>query len=219
MLFNNDAITSSLYIMNNVFYNSTEWGIRWTRRGNIRDVTLDNNCWFETSGSLARIENNYYDFESQWEEYQATSGQDAHSIAADPLLKPDCSLQDNSPCVDAGIALSIVTQDYNCISRPQGSGFDIGAFESNAFTVQKDKNGSDEVLICSNPVNDILIIVTPIVTNKSKVTIYNLNGQELLNQQIHSIKTEINVGNLSKGIYIVKIVNDKSDETKKVIKT
>jgi hypothetical protein len=219
MLFNNDAITSSFYIMNNIFYNSTEWGVRWTRSGNIGDVILDNNCWFETSGNIARIENNYYDYGLQWEEYKATSGQDVLSIAEDPLFKLDYSLQDYSPCINAGITVSIVTQDYNCILRPQGSGYDIGAFESNVLTFLKNYNEINEVIIYPNPVNDILIIVSPLVTKKSKVAIYNLNGQELLNQQIHTIRTEINVGSLLKGVYIMKIVNDKSAETRKVIKT
>ncbi|NTV78205.1 MAG: hypothetical protein HGA25_03445, partial [Clostridiales bacterium] len=59
MLYNNDATTSSFFIMNNIFCNSTEWGVRWTRRDNLGDVIMDYNCWFETSGNLARIENNY----------------------------------------------------------------------------------------------------------------------------------------------------------------
>ncbi len=43
----------------------------------------------------------------------------------------DYSLQPSSPAVDAGINLSAegITADYRDLSRPQGSGFDIGAFE------------------------------------------------------------------------------------------
>ena len=43
----------------------------------------------------------------------------------------DYSLQPGSPAVDAGINLSAegITVDYRDLSRPQGPGFDIGAFE------------------------------------------------------------------------------------------
>jgi hypothetical protein len=35
----------------------------------------------------------------------------------------------NSPAIDKGLTLSNVTDDFDSISRPQGSAYDIGAFE------------------------------------------------------------------------------------------
>jgi len=45
-----------------------------------------------------------------------------------PLLDNNYHLLPNSPCVDAGIDLG-VTEDISGAPRPQGAGFDIGAFE------------------------------------------------------------------------------------------
>ena len=217
MFFSNDANTSSFNVMNNIFYNSTEWGVRWARRDNISDVFMDNNCWFETSGNIARIENNYYDYESQWEEYKATTGQDTHSIAADPLLEADYTLKDNSPCINAGLTISSVNQDYNGVVRPQGNNYDIGAFESNVLTALENVSKTDKVLLYPNPVTNVLTIVTPGFDTASKLCIYNLSGQELMCQQIDQTEIEIDLGNLLQGVYIVKIVNDKSVDTRKII--
>lgn len=221
MFWSNPSNTYDFYVRNNIFSNSTDWGIRWLRLEDVNKLTLDYNCWHEISGPVAWIVNTFYDYTTSWEvweAYQTSSGQDAHSIAADPLLKPDYTLQDNSPCINKGIIISTVTEDYNGASRLQGESYDIGAFESDVLTTIENDGRIDEVIIYPNPVNDILTIVTPIVTKKYMLSVYNLNGQELLNQQLHQTKTEINIGNLSKGVYIVKIVNDKLDEVRKIIK-
>ena len=45
-------------------------------------------------------------------------------------------LQAGSPAIDAGVTVSGVSTDYNGVSRPQGSAFDIGAFEFATATDQ-----------------------------------------------------------------------------------
>ncbi|MDH7599476.1 MAG: discoidin domain-containing protein, partial [Sedimentisphaerales bacterium] len=55
------------------------------------------------------------------------------NITADPLFvdpdNGDYHLQAESPAVDAGLALSLVTDDFDHVARPVGKGYDIGAFE------------------------------------------------------------------------------------------
>jgi hypothetical protein len=58
------------------------------------------------------------------------------------------TLQATSPAIDAGIALSAVPTDLNRISRPQGSRYDIGAYEYQVSQV-------------SGPTNLKVISVTP----------------------------------------------------------
>jgi hypothetical protein len=41
----------------------------------------------------------------------------------------DYHLQSDSPCVDKGSTISSVTDDKDGISRPRGTGYDIGAYE------------------------------------------------------------------------------------------
>ena len=67
-------------------------------------------------------------------DYQAYTGQDAHSIA--PLSGPmfvdpandDFHLLFNSPAIDAGTNTGVAT-DYDGTARPQGAAYDIGAYE------------------------------------------------------------------------------------------
>ncbi len=41
----------------------------------------------------------------------------------------DFHLQSNSPAINAGITVAVVTADYDGVTRPQGSAYDIGAYE------------------------------------------------------------------------------------------
>jgi len=60
----------------------------------------------------------------------------------------DFHLQPNSPAIDAGVAVTIVTDDYDGNPRPQGAGYDIGAYELPAFrkTALPTDAHSDEII-------------------------------------------------------------------------
>jgi hypothetical protein len=59
----------------------------------------------------------------------------ADNLNADPKLKnlsvtsPDFHLQAGSPAIDAGLTIPGFATDFDGIARPQGSAFDIGAYE------------------------------------------------------------------------------------------
>src|SRR5207244_3853759 len=46
------------------------------------------------------------------------------------LAAGDFHLQSGSPLIDKGTTLAQVTNDYDGVSRPQGAGYDFGAFEA-----------------------------------------------------------------------------------------
>ena len=58
---------------------------------------------------------------------------DDDNISSNPLfMNPDAGdfrLQPNSPCIDAGLNIPIITRDLDLNMRPFGSGYDIGAYE------------------------------------------------------------------------------------------
>ena len=69
-----------------------------------------------------------------WAQWRALAGSpDAHSLNVDPLFVArytNLRLQPNSPILDAGYDLgNLVADDFDGIARPQGTGFDMGAFE------------------------------------------------------------------------------------------
>lgn len=53
----------------------------------------------------------------------------SNAILADPLLTPGYRLSPGSPAVDVGLTISWMTVDIAGIPRPQGAGYDLGAFE------------------------------------------------------------------------------------------
>jgi hypothetical protein len=45
------------------------------------------------------------------------------------LTTPDFHLLDGSPGINAGTTITLVTDDFDGIIRPQGAAYDIGALE------------------------------------------------------------------------------------------
>lgn len=136
-------------VKNNIFYNSQ---LRLVGSGT---KTSDYNIFYMT-GNYQMTNWNGTDYsQSQFASYKSASGQDAHSLNTNPLLtsvsgtlSPNHDLRPtaSSPGNNAGIALG---SPYNVglstnntksswplsvttVSRPQGSGWDIGAYEYGA---------------------------------------------------------------------------------------
>jgi hypothetical protein len=103
------ATTTNLFIENNIFYlPGQNVGISGTQSGAIIDHNLSTGT-VGGGGTGTNIEN------------------------TDPLfVSPstlDFRLQAGSPAIDAGLALNIVLNDFLGTLRPQGAGWDIGAYE------------------------------------------------------------------------------------------
>jgi hypothetical protein len=78
---------------------------------------------------------------------------------------------------------------------------------------------SEGIIIYPNPTdNNITIELQSIQTLKSIIYIYDIRGQLLFQIPTQQARTDINVSNLSKGIYILKILNDDRLIFKKFIK-
>lgn len=141
----NFAVTSNINIRNNIFFDGkfllaqewvndvTDW---WT------EVTIDYNNYFTTSAYqnswpwlfILEGENNLlgYNWPDGFTSYTRHTGFDSNSIIGYPdfisLDNWDLSLSPSSSCTDAGTPTSAI-KDFERKLRPQGSSFDIGAFE------------------------------------------------------------------------------------------
>jgi len=81
-------------------------------------ISRDYNCIFNSDGSTPKIEGGSAAAHDLWKK-------DALFV----VKFTDLHLQSNSPCMDAGTPVLQVTNDFDGKPRPQGSGFDIGAYE------------------------------------------------------------------------------------------
>ena len=131
-------------ITNNTFYNNgDDWGGGLAMDNPeaegvvIRNNICSQNRSFEISVSVdvpeqnTTVENNLiFSYKSDSEDGEVTG---SDFVDADPLFvnaaSSDFHLQKNSPAIDKGSATNAPTDDYDGNSRPQGQGYDIGAFE------------------------------------------------------------------------------------------
>ncbi len=97
-------------------------------------MVLDYNLYYSTTASYpmwweSSSLSGYWSGLAGW---QAGTGQDAHSVAYEaPLLDTNNLYREvaGSPSIDRGATLADVPTDYAGTNRPQGSAYDIGAFE------------------------------------------------------------------------------------------
>jgi parallel beta-helix repeat protein len=148
--------SSHVTFRNNVFAHGGAWGIDVHQ---IDNVMVENNTFYDIQYHGAGFRNNslnnvvvnnifYNTGTSYWASDGATLSGDHNLIfesndpgqigpndilGVDPLLidpgHNDFHLGENSPAIDAGQTLADVTRDLEGTPRPQGGGYDIGAYE------------------------------------------------------------------------------------------
>ncbi|HEY7540634.1 MAG TPA: right-handed parallel beta-helix repeat-containing protein, partial [Methylomirabilota bacterium] len=129
-----DASTGNV-VRNNILYNQQSF------RGSIA-ISADSLPGFvsDTNVIMDRFSTDGGDTRGTLAAWRSATGQDAHSIIATPatlfasFAGNDYHLSSTSPARDAGGTIANVTDDLEGAPRPQGSAFDIGAYEFPAST-------------------------------------------------------------------------------------
>ena len=76
-----------------------------------------------------------------------------------------------------------------------------------------------KLLIYPNPSSTHITIELPSTPQTNTIlTIYNLNGQQLITQPITEPQTTVDVSGLPRGVYFVKVVNDEKVMMGKLVK-
>jgi hypothetical protein len=110
---------------------------------NSPDATIQNNIFYDVSDRELHINADAASRQTLLAGYNCVYRSDGQSAVGSPdpndlwnrnplFANPatdDFHLQAKSPCIDSGFALTGVTSDFDGVSRPQGAGYDIGAFE------------------------------------------------------------------------------------------
>lgn len=103
---------------------------------NDSSIVSDYNLLFSAAGDKVVNNEDISDFTYTLQEWRQTTGNDLHSLVADPLFfrlhsaPLDFHLRTGSPAIDAGVDMANVGSDLGNGSRPQNGKWDLGAYET-----------------------------------------------------------------------------------------
>lgn len=139
----------------------------------------------------------------------------------------DLHLKSGCLAIDSGTSTNAPSTDFDGVARPQGTGFDIGAYEfvvGNPTSISENVSINDDLLAYPNPFNNEISIKSKTdLEVGSKIQLYNMSGQ-LVKEYTNNYVTNIIKIDLSseepKGMYLIKLINNAGNEirTIKVIK-
>jgi hypothetical protein len=130
-------------VLNNILFNNHPWhGSISISANSLPGFSSDHNI---VEGRFTTDDGNSVLTLSQW---QSQTGQDGNSIIAGQasvfrnVVANDYHLSATSPAIDNGVPVTDVTTDIEGDPRPQGSGWDIGAYEYKPGIIYVSKDGS-----------------------------------------------------------------------------
>jgi len=88
-----------------------------------------------------------------------------------------------------------------------------------SLTAINENTFAEAISVFPNPANDVLNINSEVVSNGFlKIELYNSLGQLVLQQEMDAQKPAINLKDLSAGIYVLNVMNEKETFSKKIVK-
>lgn len=94
----------------------------------------------------------------------------------------------------------------------------IKVFYDNSTGIADNTAGNDAIRIFPNPSSGNFTITFPDITNNGSIEIYSALGERILSQPVSlTSKKEINIKNISRGIYFVKVYDGEEYFCKKII--
>jgi hypothetical protein len=119
--------SSNTYIYNNTIYNNTKGAPSaahsciWNGTDTTGTIIRNNICW-QNPGAIID---------------DTRSAVKSNNLMTDPLFVNPATwnfhLQSGSPAINAGATITMISDDYSGVLRPQGTGYDIGAYEYAVF--------------------------------------------------------------------------------------
>jgi len=141
----------------------------------------------------------------------------ATSAYTDLAISKNFSLLPTSPCINKGDAAgaNCYTTDYAGNTRIVGPKVDIGAYEYNPATGIIATNSANTTFnVYPNPATGVLYVTTS--TTGGTITLTDLQGRKVAEQAVTSQLTQVNVSQLSQGIYFATWDNGQERLTQKI---
>lgn len=195
-----------------------------------KDVNIINNIMYSRKGGKCNSAPTYvtevYDYNIY---YNGTVGKKgAHDLVADPqfvnlnlkLADGDFHLKSTSPAVNSGINSLYAVKDIEGRLRPVGAAIDRGAYEFDpATSITQFQLPGHSFHVYPNPAINWISIISKSGADITEVKLFSCSGGlEISEKKIHQNEGVIDISTLKSGIYILKIRNNESYESMKVIK-
>lgn len=127
---------------------------------------------------------------------------------------------DLTPYINTTINLRFHFSSNSSISRPGSYIDNVYVYGRELGTYSINENGIIEniIKIYPNPAKTHITIEMQEVENDCLFSIYNNNGQEILQQKINKNKTQFDISSLTRGVYLVKLIYENGVKVEKLIK-
>jgi hypothetical protein len=79
-------------------------------------------------------------------------------------------------------------------------------------------DGVSGILVIPNPARDLITVSLPLPTGNPQLTLFNITGEKLLEKQINNTETQIDISAQPRGVYFVRVQNEKMTEVTKLVK-
>jgi len=229
---------SVMKIINNTIVDNSQYTLETMRLNTFSKVLVMNNIIYDTTTSTEiSYKGDQQNLQVHYNLIDETKIGDpftgSNNIITDPELEPGaCYFTNTSPPVlDMGaVKMNIFDQDFNCppddidgIPRPQSGTPEIGAVELMFAGISETVNEALQVSISPNPFYQTTTISFTAENNQDNhIGLYDIAGNKVIERIFSSdgsshCKVEINVGGLSPGIYLVKIITGKTTGTAKLM--
>lgn len=104
-------------------------------------------------------------------------------------------------------AYSVMVIQNGCLSEPSNS-FSLGIGESQTI---------GNIIIYPNPATDMVTVENFSAGKDFRLTVFDIKGNEVLDQELVTNKTAIDISTLKSGIYYVKLMNDSTSKVELLI--
>jgi hypothetical protein len=84
--------------------------------------------------------------------------------------------------------------------------------------INETHEGNRMIRVYPDPAKNKIVIETGQADDQGTLSIINIHGQEIMTQKPEGLKTEIQIRDLPRGIYFVKLYSDKGISTLKFVK-
>ncbi len=126
-------------------------------------------------------------------------------------------LKSTSPAIDKGISTNAPSTDLDGNARPQGAGYDIGAYEY-MLTTGIENSSLDETLLVIYPnpfqTNFNIKISAEIILKDAVIKMYDVCGREVKAVFINDHQTIVDRAELQNGIYFYQVINNNESVAK-----